>query len=85
MAVAMRALDAKVETLNHEGEARVIPIAELHRLPGKNARDRDLPQVRRNHHGSNATHRPPPGVQVYRKVRDRGLLRLCFGFDRRDR
>ena len=35
MAVAMRALDAKVETLNHEGEARVIPIAELHRLPGK--------------------------------------------------
>ncbi len=35
MAVAMRALDAKVETVNHEGEARVIPIAEFHRLPGK--------------------------------------------------
>src|SRR3954451_81311 len=35
MAVAMRALDAKVETVNPKGEARVIPIAELHRLPGK--------------------------------------------------
>src|SRR5712672_1803829 len=29
MAVAMRALDAKVETVNPKGEARVIPIAEL--------------------------------------------------------
>src|SRR6202047_2959593 len=34
MAVAMRALDANVETVNREGETGVIPIAELHRLPG---------------------------------------------------
>ncbi len=54
MAVAMRALDAKVETVNPDGEARVIPIAEFHRLPGK------TPEIE-----------PPPGVQVYRKVRDR--------------
>src|SRR5437899_3404796 len=35
MAVAMQALDANVETVNAEGEVRVIPIAEFHRLPGK--------------------------------------------------
>src|SRR6267142_1830207 len=34
MAVAMRALDASVETVNADGESRIIPIAELHRLPG---------------------------------------------------
>src|ERR1700741_38441 len=34
MAVAMRALDAKVETLRPDGATRSIPIAELHRLPG---------------------------------------------------
>src|SRR5271169_6099451 len=35
MAVALRALDANVETVNAEGASRVIPIAEFHRLPGK--------------------------------------------------
>src|ERR1700758_986934 len=34
MAVAMRALDAKVETVNAEGVTRAIPIADFHRLPG---------------------------------------------------
>ena len=34
MAVAMRALDASVETVNRRGETDVIPIAEFHRLPG---------------------------------------------------
>lgn len=34
MAVAMRALDAVVETVGPTGEARAIPIAEFHRLPG---------------------------------------------------
>src|ERR1700744_6564990 len=34
MAVPMRALDAKVETVDGKGEAREIPIAEFHRLPG---------------------------------------------------
>ncbi|HET7164944.1 MAG TPA: FAD binding domain-containing protein, partial [Pseudolabrys sp.] len=32
MAVAMRALDAQVETVNAKGDNRVIPIAEFHRL-----------------------------------------------------
>ena len=69
MAVAMRALDAKVETVNPEGEARVIPIAEFHRLPGK------TPEIETSLKSGEiitaVTLPPPPGVQVYRKVRDR--------------
>src|SRR5215208_5750997 len=34
MAVAMRALDAVVETVKPDGSTRSIPIAEFHRLPG---------------------------------------------------
>ena len=34
MAVAMRALDAEVETVRPDGTTRTIPIAEFHRLPG---------------------------------------------------
>jgi xanthine dehydrogenase YagS FAD-binding subunit len=70
MAVAMRALDAKVETVNGEGEARVIPIAEFHRLPG------NTPEIETSLKSGEiitaVTLPPPPvGVQVYRKVRDR--------------
>ena len=39
MAVAMRALDATVETVSPDGATRAIPIADFHRLPG------DTPQV----------------------------------------
>jgi len=70
MAVAMRALDAKVETVNPEGEAKVIPIAEFHRLPGK------TPEIETSLKSGEIITAvmlppPPPGVQVYRKVRDR--------------
>src|SRR3954463_9775050 len=34
MAIAMRVLDATVETVKPDGTTRAIPIAELHRLPG---------------------------------------------------
>jgi xanthine dehydrogenase YagS FAD-binding subunit len=70
MAVAMRVLDAKVETVSGDGTTRAIPIADFHRLPG------DQPERDTNlNPGELITHvslpPPPKGVQVYRKVRDR--------------
>jgi xanthine dehydrogenase YagS FAD-binding subunit len=70
MAVAMRVLDAKVETVDGQGRTRTIPIEELHRLPGK------TPEIETSlKPGEIITSvvlpPPPVGVQVYRKVRDR--------------
>jgi xanthine dehydrogenase YagS FAD-binding subunit len=70
MAVAMRALDAQVETVNAAGETRAIPIADLHRLPG------DTPHIETTLRSGEIITSvklppPPPGVQFYRKVRDR--------------
>jgi xanthine dehydrogenase YagS FAD-binding subunit len=70
MAVAMRVLDARVETVNAEGVTRFIPIADLHRLPGK------TPQIETTLGAGEiitavALPAPLPGVQIYRKVRDR--------------
>jgi xanthine dehydrogenase YagS FAD-binding subunit len=70
MAVAMRVLDASVETVNGEGRTRTIPIADFHKLPG------GTPQVEtelRPGELITAVTLPPPvgGTHVYRKVRDR--------------
>ncbi len=70
MAVAMRALDATVETVKAGGATRRIPIAGFHRLPG------DMPQVDtvlEQGELITAVTLPPPvgGKQIYRKVRDR--------------
>ncbi len=70
MAVAMRALDALVETMNPDGAARSIPIADFHRLPG------DTPQIEtelRKGEIITAVTLPKPvaGMHIYRKVRDR--------------
>ncbi|GJE54258.1 MULTISPECIES: FAD binding domain-containing protein [Methylobacterium] len=70
MAVAMRVLDATVETVDAEGAARKIPVAEFHRLPG------DTPQIEtalKPGELITAVTLPKPvgGTQVYRKVRDR--------------
>ena len=70
MAVAMRVLDAEVETMQPDGKARRIPIADFHKLPG------DTPHVEHGlAHGELITSvlLPPPvaGVHSYRKVRDR--------------
>ncbi|HSI39040.1 MAG TPA: xanthine dehydrogenase family protein subunit M [Xanthobacteraceae bacterium] len=70
MAVAMRALDATVETVQPDGAVRSIPIAELHRLPG------DTPHVETVLEAGElitAVTLPKPvgGRQIYRKVRDR--------------
>lgn len=70
MAVAMAALDAQIETVTPEGETRVIPIGDLHSLPG------ETPNVETAlRHGEMITAvvlpSPPRGRQIYRKVRDR--------------
>ena len=70
MAVAMRALDAEVETLDKDGVARSISIAEFHLLPG------NTPEIETSlKPGEIITAMtlppPPPGTQIYRKVRDR--------------
>jgi xanthine dehydrogenase YagS FAD-binding subunit len=70
MAVAMRVLDAQVETVTAADRSRAIPISEFHRLPGQ------TPQSDSNLQPGEvvtAVTLPPPvaGTQSYRKVRDR--------------
>jgi xanthine dehydrogenase YagS FAD-binding subunit len=70
MAVAMRVLDAKVETVRPNGSARSIPIAEFYRLPG------DTPHIETVlEQGELITAvtlpKPVGGAHIYRKVRDR--------------
>lgn len=70
MAVAMRVLDAAVETVNASGETRSIPIADFHHLPG------DRPHIEtalRSGEFITAVTLPAPlgGRHVYEKVRDR--------------
>jgi xanthine dehydrogenase YagS FAD-binding subunit len=70
MAVAMRVLDATIETIDPSGVERTIPVAEFHRLPG------DTPHVETaltpGELITAVTLPPPPGGRhVYRKVRDR--------------
>jgi xanthine dehydrogenase YagS FAD-binding subunit len=70
MAVAMRVLDATVETIDAKGASRTIPIAEFHRLPG------DRPEVDTTLKAGElitgvTLPKPLGGTQIYRKVRDR--------------
>jgi xanthine dehydrogenase YagS FAD-binding subunit len=70
MAVAMRALDATVETIGPQGSARRIPIADFYRLPGNTPHIENALQP-----GELITAvtlpKPLGGTQLYRKVRDR--------------
>lgn len=70
MAVAMRALDAIVETVKPDRSPRSIPVADLHRLPGKTPH---LETVLEKGELITAVTLPKPagGTQIYRKVRDR--------------
>jgi xanthine dehydrogenase YagS FAD-binding subunit len=70
MAVAMRALDAVVETVRSDGATRGIPIADFHRLPGETP---DVETALEQGEIITAVTLPPPvgGRHVYRKVRDR--------------
>lgn len=70
MAVAMRALDATVETVKPDRSSRSIPVADLHRLPGKTPH---LETVLEKGELITSVTLPKPagGTQIYRKVRDR--------------
>lgn len=70
MAVAMRVLDARIETVKPDGSTRTMAIADLHRLPG------DTPHIETAlEKGELITAvtlpKPVGGTQIYRKVRDR--------------
>ena len=70
MAVALRALDATVETVRADRTTRSIPMAEFHRLPS------DTPQIETTLTPGElitAVTLPKPvgGAHIYRKVRDR--------------
>jgi xanthine dehydrogenase YagS FAD-binding subunit len=70
MAVAMRVLDATVETVNAAGQTRAIPIANFHRLPGA------TPNIETSLAPGElitAVTLPKPigGTHIYQKVRDR--------------
>ena len=70
MAVAMRVLDATVETVRANGSTRSIPIADFYRLPGNRPHiDTNLEQGEL----ITAVTLPPPigGMHAYHKVRDR--------------
>ena len=70
MAVAMRLLDASIETVDAHGAGRVIPIADFHRLPGDTPQ-RDTALAPGELITAVTLPRPIGGKHVYRKVRDR--------------
>ena len=70
MAVAMRVLDAAVETVDAAGAERTIPIAAFHRLPG-DAPERDTTLKPGELITAVTLPRPVAGTHIYRKVRDR--------------
>jgi xanthine dehydrogenase YagS FAD-binding subunit len=70
MGVAMAALDARVETVARDGATRTIPIEALYRAPG------DTPNIETVLQPGELIRSvvlppPPPGRQIYHKVRDR--------------
>ncbi|MBV7476568.1 xanthine dehydrogenase family protein subunit M [Pseudomonas sp. PDM31] len=70
MAVAMRALDAQVETVKPDGSTRVIALADLHRLPGTTP---NIETTLAPNELITAVTLPAPvgGTHIYQKVRDR--------------
>ena len=77
MAVALRVLDATVETVRPDGAERSIPLAQLHRLPGEKPHVETVLTP-----GELITTvtlpKPPGGAHVYRKVRDRASFAFAL-------
>jgi len=77
MAIAMRALDATVETVKPDGSVRAISIADFHRLPGS------TPHIDTTLEAGElitavALPKPIGGRQIYRKVRDRASFAFAL-------
>ena len=70
MAIAMRVLDATVETVRADGSQRTIPIADFHRLPGNTPHIETALQADEMITGVTLP-APLGGQHLYRKVRDR--------------
>lgn len=70
MAIAMRVLDAQVETVRPDGTTRVIPMADFHRLPGNTP---NIETALAANELITAVTLPAPigGTHIYQKVRDR--------------
>lgn len=77
MAVAMRLLDAQVETVRPDGAARVIPIADFYRLPG-NTPHIDTALDAGELITAVTLPKPAGGTHVYRKVRDRASFAFAL-------
>ncbi len=70
MAVALRLLDAMVETVKPDGATRAIPIADFHRLPGDKPHLDTVLQAGELITGV-VLPKPIGGTHIYYKVRDR--------------
>lgn len=77
MSVALRVLDAAVETILPDGSTRTIAIAEFHRLPGDQPH---LETVLMPGELITAVTLPKPvgGTHIYRKVRDRASFAFAL-------
>ena len=77
MAVAMTALHAEVEIHTPSDVTRRVPIAELHRLPGQTP-EHDTTLAPGELLTAVILPPPPPGRQIYRKVRDRASFAFAL-------
>lgn len=70
MAIAMRVLDAQIETVRPDGTTRLITMANFHRLPGNTP---NIETTLLANELITAVTLPPPlgGTHIYQKVRDR--------------
>jgi xanthine dehydrogenase YagS FAD-binding subunit len=77
MAVAMTALEAEIEMLDANGSTRRVSIGDFHRLPGDSPHIETVLQPGELITGV-VLPPPPPGRQLYRKVRDRASYEFAL-------
>jgi xanthine dehydrogenase YagS FAD-binding subunit len=77
MAVAMAALEARIELLGANAATRTVAIGDFHRLPGETPEVETVLRPGEMIVGV-VLPPPPPGEQVYRKVRDRASYEFAL-------